>query len=96
MDERAAADDAEAAKALRDRGITEGPGRLMEPGPVQPEQYGRNYIETGHASEAPAAQPPRVNPMPRMQHAVLPTEPMAARIHPAVIANYTMGSPSER
>ncbi len=90
---RIAADDAEAAKSTV---APEGPGRYMQPAPVQPEQFGRNYIEAGHASEAPAAQPPRQNPMPNMTHAVLPTAPMAARIHPAAIAHYTSGSPSER
>ena len=92
----AQAAEAREAEALKTTVAPEGPGHFMQPGHLEPESVDRNYIEAGHASESPQAHDPRQNPMLGMVHAVLPTEPMAARIHPAVIANCTMGSPSER
>ena len=94
--QQAAADDAEGTKSYHDRGAVQGPAQPVQPGHPEPADFGRPYVESGHAAESPQAQPPRQNPMPAMTHQVLPAEPMAARIPPQVIAHYTSGSPSER
>jgi len=85
-----------ARKNYRDRGITPGPADGTEPGHPEPADFGRPYLEAQHAAPSPQSEGPRSNPMPAMTHRVLPDQPYAAAIPPAVVSHYTMGSPSER
>ena len=94
--QRAATETEHAGKATSARGFEHGPGEPVTPGRLEPDAVDRGYIDSGHAAESPQAGPARANPMPSMPHVVLPDMPYASRIPPAVIANFTMGSPSEK
>ena len=88
--------DRHARKAANVRGFEDGPSEGVMPGHPEPADYERPYVAPGHAAPSPQAEAPRANPMPLMQHVVLPGQPRAAAIPPHVIEHFTMGSPSER
>jgi hypothetical protein len=98
----ARADDAEAVKAFRDRGVTEGPGRPVMPSQRQPaDSFSRPYLDAGHAAPSPQQEPPRTSPMPNLAPGVvtavtLPAAPSAMNVPLHVSNQYCGGSPSER
>lgn len=101
MAEQAAGDDAGAAKSFRDQGITEGPGRPVQPATPPPaESFSRPYLD-GIAAASPQHEGPRTSPMPNLAPGqvtavTLPAAPMAQNVSQHVAGQFTGGSPSER
>ena len=99
--EQAAGDDAEAVKAFRDQGITEGPGQpVMPSAPGPAESFSRPYLD-GIAAPSPQHQGPRTSPMPNLAPGqvtaiTLPAAPRAMGVIQHVAGQWTGGSPSER
>lgn len=65
---------------LAQEGAQAGPGDGLEPGCPQPQDFDRGYIDAGHASGAPMAEPARQDPKPvqepgRVQPVAMPGAP---------------------
>jgi hypothetical protein len=61
-----------ACKSIADqRGATPGPGTAPEPGTIAPEDFGRGYLDAGHAANSPMAGPPNTPPMPPIPRGVV-------------------------
>jgi hypothetical protein len=96
----AVADEA-SRKSFRDRGASEGPGGFREPGRVDAEEFDRDYISEGHASESPVSGAPRQMPIihapqGHVQPIELPGALVAGYVPARVSQALSMGSPSDR
>lgn len=69
--------EAEAArKAISDIGCTDGPGMFGEPGMIEPGDFRRGPLDSGHAAISPQHAAPNVPPMPPQGRGILEPVPM--------------------
>ncbi len=52
------------AKAVTGQGAVPGPGAPLEPGTIEPSEFGRPYLTEGHAAPSPAYTLPDLPPAP--------------------------------
>jgi hypothetical protein len=68
----------EARKAISDIGAEPGPGRFTEPGSIEPQDFRRGPLDSGHAAVSPQQGPPNVPPLPPQGRGILEPLPQSA------------------
>lgn len=78
--------EAEAArKAIAGLEADPGPGSFREPGAIEPQQFSRPYLDTGHSAASPQHGPPNLSPMPPEGRGIL--TPLELSAEPVVVGS---------